>query len=238
MAQHSPLPKWRGADRKAMKKIDIKNLLKTFVYVLFPVIGGSMVGVSCSEETEESSEFDNWQARNETFFASLEDSLSKSPTQWLKLKNYSLDATTEGTTGDYVYAKVISSGTGTDSPMFTDSLRLSYEGRLIPSATYPAGYIFDGTAYGTYNDATNATTKMVMVQSGYEALIPGWITALLHMHRGDHWRVYIPQQLAYGSDDKTSDGIPPYSTLIFDITLVDFSPAGEVMPAWSARQMR
>jgi len=200
----------------------------------------SSLFTACSEETEESSEYDNWRARNEAFFASLEDSLAKAPAQWLKLKNYSLDETAEtaSPSPDYVYAKVIGSGTDTASPMFTDSLRLSYEGRLIPTTNYPAGYVFDGTAYGTYNDATNATTKMVMVQSGYEALIPGWITALLHMHRGDHRRVYIPHQLGYGSDDKTSDGIPPYSTLIFDITLVDFSPAGEALPAWSARQTR
>lgn len=193
---------------------------------------------SCSEESEQSGEFENWRARNETFFASLEDSLKADPANWQKLKCYSLDATTGGDATDYVYVKVISRGTGTDSPMLTDSLRLSYEGRLIPSVTYPEGYIFDSTVYGSYNSATNATTKMVMVSSGYEALITGWITALLHMHRNDHWRIYIPQQMGYGSTDKTSSGIPPYSTLIFDITLVDFSPAGKQMPVWSAREMR
>ena len=87
---------------------------------------------------------------------------------------------------------------------------------------------------GDYNDLTNATRKMVMVTSGSEALIPGWITALLHMHRGDYWRIYIPSTMAYGDNDK--DDIPGHSVLIFDLTLVDFSPAGHVMAPWSARK--
>ena len=195
---------------------------------------------SCSEETEQSNEFENWKARNEAFVVSLEDSLSANASQWKKIKNYSLDENSEGAVGDYIYAKVISSSGATTSPMLTDSLRISYEGRLIPSASYPKGYIFDRTTYGTYNNATNAATKFVMVSNGSEALISGWITALLHMHRGDHWRVYIPYQLAYEDKDKTNSSgiitIPAYSTLIFDITLIDFSPIGEVMPSWSARQ--
>lgn len=187
---------------------------------------------ACSESDDEEGDYDNWQQRNEAYFATLADSLRQQPAQWVRYKSYSLDQSSEGSATDYVYAKVISRGDDGDSPMFTDSVRVSYQGRLIPSATYPQGYVFDGTAYGTYNNATNATAKMVMAASGSEALISGWITALLHMHRGDHWRLYIPHQLGYGAQDKSSSGIPAYSTLIFDLTLVDFSPVGQVMPVW------
>jgi FKBP-type peptidyl-prolyl cis-trans isomerase FklB len=189
--------------------------------------------ISCSEEDAVEDEYANWEQRNDAFFASLDDSLRHDAASWMKLKSYSLDESTTGKATDYIYAKVIRQGTGTDSPMFTDSLRVSYQGRLIPTASYPQGYVFDGTAYGKYNDATNATKKMVMVSSGYESLIPGWITALLHMHRGDYWRVYIPSELAYGEQEKSS--IPKHSMLIFELTLVDFSPAGHPMNAWSAR---
>ena len=48
----------------------------------------------------------------------------------------------------------------------------------------------------------------------------GFATALLNMRRGDHYRVYIPYQLGYGSSDNSS--IPGGSTLIFDLRLVDF----------------
>ena len=210
--------------------------LEAVVYVLLPLMVGGGLVTSCSDETEESGEFDNWQQRNETYFMSLADSLSANPAQWERLLNYSLSAETAHDVTDYVYVKKIEQGQGGDSPMFTDSIRVSYQGRLIPSATYPEGFVFDATVYRTYDSATNATAKMAMVASGSEVLISGWITALLHMHRGDHWRLYIPHQLGYGSQDKTSSGIPPYSTLIFDLTLVDFSPVGQTMPAWSARK--
>ena len=48
------------------------------------------------------------------------------------------------------------------------------------------------------------------------------------MHRGDHWLVYIPYALAYGSTK--SETIPAYSTLIFNLTLIDFAPIGQSLP--------
>ena len=214
--------------------------LKAIIGLLLPLAGGGLMGISCSEDTTEENEYVNWQQRNEEYFKTLEDSLKANPRTWVKWKNYSLDDTTEGAATDYVYAKIIRSGSETESPMFTDSVRLSYRGRLIPSKNYPEGYIFDnGTVYGDYDNDTNSTTKFVMVSSGAEAVVSGWITTLLHMHKGDYWRVYIPYNLGYGKTDVTSSGtviVPAFSTLIFDMTLVDFSSAGVAMPTWNSRQ--
>ena len=187
------------------------------------------MGVSCSESDDEEGEFDNWQQRNETYFASLADSMRQAPAQWVRFKNYSLDQQTEGCATDYIYAKVLQRGNGTDSPMYTDSVRVSYQGRLIPSATYPQGFVFDGTVYGRYDAATNSTACQKL-----SLMIDGYVTALLHMHRGDYWRVYIPSDLAYGATGSSS--IPGYSVVIFDLTLIDYSSAGQTMPAWSARR--
>lgn len=189
--------------------------------------------VSCGEDIEEESEFANWQARNEAFFASLQDSLNSNPAQWKRIKCYSLDQTTEGNATDYVYAKVIESGTGTEAPLFTDSVRVIYRGRLIPSASYSQGYVFDETVYGTYSSATGATKCFWLASTG---LISGFTTVLQHMHRGDYWRVYIPSELGYGETENSTAGIPGYSVLIFDLTLVDFSPVGQTMPIWRARR--
>jgi FKBP-type peptidyl-prolyl cis-trans isomerase FklB len=51
-------------------------------------------------------------------------------------------------------------------------------------------------------------------------VVDGFSTALQNMHRGDYWRVIVPYQLGYNKESKT--GIPAYSTLVFDIWLVDF----------------
>ena len=66
-------------------------------------------------------------------------------------------------------------------------------------------------------------------------IIDGFSTALQHMHIGDRWEVYIPQQLGYGSKDDSA--VPAYSTLRFDITLMAYYRAGQVVPAWKAKRM-
>ena len=42
------------------------------------------------------------------------------------------------------------------------------------------------------------------------------------MKAGDQWKLYIPYPLAYGKDG--TEGILGYSTLIFDVNLVDIFP--------------
>lgn len=50
-------------------------------------------------------------------------------------------------------------------------------------------------------------------------LISGFQIALVNMHVGDHWRVFIPSEMGYGSRGAGSD-IPGNSTLIFEIQLI------------------
>ena len=45
------------------------------------------------------------------------------------------------------------------------------------------------------------------------------------MHKGDHWTIYIPYQLGYGSSKTGS--VPAYSTLIFDLRLVGIAHVGQ-----------
>lgn len=49
-------------------------------------------------------------------------------------------------------------------------------------------------------------------------LISGFQIALVNMHIGDHWIVYIPSDMGYGSRGAGRD-IPGNSTLIFEIEL-------------------
>lgn len=50
-------------------------------------------------------------------------------------------------------------------------------------------------------------------------LISGFQIALVNMHVGDHWRIYIPSEMGYGSRGAGND-IPGNSTLIFEIQLL------------------
>ena len=213
---------------------EITNLMMQKVTILITFYLSLITFSSCSESTSDDDEYANWQVRNEQYLASVVNDSLKKP-GWQRIKSFSLNPDTEGAVSEYIYVKVIESGDAEgDLPAFTDSVRVAYQGRLIPSKTYAEGKVFDGTVYGTYNNKTNANAKFLISNS---TMISGFSTALQHMRRGDHWRVYIPTELAYGATG-SGTSIPPYSLLIFEMTLIDFSPAGETMPVWSARRER
>ena len=54
---------------------------------------------------------------------------------------------------------------------------------------------------------------------GVSQVIQGWVEALQLMNEGSKWRLYIPSELAYG-DQQAGELIPPHSTLIFDVELL------------------
>ena len=55
-------------------------------------------------------------------------------------------------------------------------------------------------------------------------VIKGWSEILQLMKVGDHWKVYIPSELAYGAAG-AGEAIPPNSTLVFEIMLEGIRPA-------------
>lgn len=67
-------------------------------------------------------------------------------------------------------------------------------------------------------------------ESGQPAVFPvtgvikGWIEVLQLMRKGDHWKVYVPNELAYGGAGN-GPAIPPYATLLFELSLEDIRPA-------------
>ena len=203
-------------------KIMVKGWVKVLPFYLFTLLP---LFTSCSEETSEEEEFANWKERNDLYLTALaEDSMQQAG--WQRFKKYSLDQNEEGAVSDYVYVKEMEKGEGTESPLFTDSVRVVYQGRLIPSKSYSKGYVFDGTVYGTYSSKTAYTSRQKV-----SGLIAGYTTALMHMHKGDYWRIYIPYELGYG-ESGSGTSVPGYSVLIFDLTLLDISPIGEVMKPW------
>ena len=172
---------------------------------------------SCSE-SEEVGEYDNWQVRNQQYVDSIAALAGAGTDGWTKIVAYTLVDSVENKNPDpnhYVYVQKVSQGAGTRYPMYNDSIRVHYLGRLIPSEAYPQGRIF-GKSYSTneLNEATDVPTLMALNSN-----IVGFATATLHMVEGDAWKIVVPYYLGYGENDYSSASIPGFSTLIFDIKL-------------------
>jgi peptidyl-prolyl cis-trans isomerase len=218
---------------------NIKTLIGVFC------LGGMMLSAglftSCTENDDTVEEYANWQSKNETYWDNLytttQQKIKGGDTSWKIILNYTFQNQKQ-TTGsaltyrpeNYIIAHVEQAGTGTTSPLYSDSVSMHYMDRLIPSTTYTSGLIFDKS--WSSNQFNAATSRPVHSYIGltYDAkgkptsLVDGFTTALMSMHRGDHWTVYIPYQLGYG--EKNSGVVPAYSTLIFDLRLNDFSHPG------------
>lgn len=103
-----------------------------------------------------------------------------------------------------VLYRVLEEGTG-KIPADTATVVVKYEGRLINDT------IFDTSA----NQENGVATFPV------KRVIPGFAAALTHMPVGSEWEIFIPWNLAYGEGGQPQGGIPPFSTLIFKVTLVE-----------------
>lgn len=93
--------------------------------------------------------------------------------------------------------KVIHQG-ATRRPNSSSIIYVKYKGSLI------TGEVFEDT-------------EDDVVSFQLSNLMSGWIEGITKMNVGGRYIFYIPYELAYGEDG--SGSIPPYSTLIFDITL-------------------
>ncbi len=96
--------------------------------------------------------------------------------------------------------KVIKQGTGA-TPEIYDSVTIHYHG------TRTDGSVFESSKGGDPITFVLGT------------LIPGWVEGLMLVPTGSTVELYIPYDLAYGSQGKST--IKPFETLIFEIELID-----------------
>jgi len=134
-------------------------------------------------------------------------------------KFFAENKTKEGvkTTASGLQYKVMKEGTG-GQPKSSDTVTVNYRGTLI-----------DGTEFdSSYKRGQPATFAV-------GGVIKGWTEALQLMKVGSKYQLFIPANLAYGEQGRP--GIPPNSTLIFEVELMDVkSPqAGGASPAPSPK---
>lgn len=105
------------------------------------------------------------------------------------------------TTPSGLQYKIIKEGKGA-VPTDSSTVKVNYKGTLI-----------DGTQFDSSYDRKEPTSFRA------NQVIKGWTEALTMMPVGSKWELYIPQDLAYGA--REAGQIKPFSTLIFEVELVD-----------------
>jgi FKBP-type peptidyl-prolyl cis-trans isomerase FklB len=104
------------------------------------------------------------------------------------------------TTASGLQYEIIKMGKG-KKPVATDKVKVHYHGTLTN------GIVFD-----------SSVDRNEPITFGLTQVIAGWTEALQLMPVGSKFKLYIPHQLGYGSQQAGS--IPPYSTLIFEVELL------------------
>ena len=106
------------------------------------------------------------------------------------------------TTESGLQYEVITEGTG-EFPKDSDTVKVHYKGTLL-----------DGTVFDSSYDRGNP------VEFPLNAVIPGWQEGLQLMKAGSKYKLYIPSKIGYG-ERGVSQVIPPNSTLIFEVELLE-----------------
>ncbi len=109
------------------------------------------------------------------------------------------------TTASGLQYEILTEGNG-NKPAATDSVMVHYHGTLI-----------DGTVFDS------SVMRGQPATFGVHQVIPGWTEALQLMNTGAKFRLYIPQELAYGAHPHPGGPIKPYSALIFDVELLEIA---------------
>lgn len=97
---------------------------------------------------------------------------------------------------------ILKEGKGT-KPVATSKVKVHYHGTNI-----------DGTVFDSSVDR-GTPTEFVVTQ-----VIKGWTEGLQLMKKGAKYKFFIPQNLAYGPQQRSA-AIKPFSTLIFEVELLD-----------------
>ena len=132
-----------------------------------------------------------------------------------QVKMWDVDSTLFKTTASGLKYAIIKEGEG---PLVQPQQQVS---------VHYSGFLSNGTKFDSSVERDEPLTFM----AGVGQVIPGWDEGLLLLKKGSKARLVIPDSLAYG--DRDLGKIPPKSTLIFDVEIVDVitaQPQGQPHP--------
>jgi len=112
---------------------------------------------------------------------------------------------------------VLTSGSGA-TPTPSDTVTVNYRGTFLDGTEFDSSY-----------------KRGQPAQFPVTGVIRGWTEALEKMTVGSKWKLFVPSELAYGEAGNRS--IPPNSTLIFEVELLDTKAPAPAAAAVTAQPL-
>jgi FKBP-type peptidyl-prolyl cis-trans isomerase len=96
-------------------------------------------------------------------------------------------------------------------PKPTETVKVHYVGTLA-----------NGTVFDSSLQPRQPGAAVEPVEFPLDSVIPGWTEGIQKINKGGKIKLYVPPHLGYGDDGRP--GIPPASTLVFEVELLDIKP--------------
>jgi FKBP-type peptidyl-prolyl cis-trans isomerase FkpA len=109
------------------------------------------------------------------------------------------------TTASGLQYQVITQGTG-PKPKLEDRVSVNYAGSLLDGTEFDSSY------------KRNEPAQFVLKQ-----VVPGWTEGLQLMPVGSKYKLWVPAKLGYGEAGTPGGPIPPNSTLVFEVELLQIA---------------
>lgn len=109
--------------------------------------------------------------------------------------------------------------------LYMETIKAGNGGSPTAASDVKAHYVLMNTAGDTLQSSLSAPQIPVFNLGG---VIPGWTVGIPFMKKGGKYKLYVPQNMAYGKDSPDPNSIPPFATLVFYVELVDFGPMGTI----------
>lgn len=186
--------------------------MKTKLHLLF-ILCAPLFFMACNNDNVET--FDElWRVENEAQFARV----TMNTEEFTRI---------ESLTGNgHIMYRVLQEGSGERSPFSTERVGIRYVGWFKNNWSMPATFLNDRGRLITNKiifDSTNNRGAGNHITQFHDVniFIPGFADAIQHMRVGDKWEVWIPWTLGYGRQGVPNGRIRGYSTLVFEIELME-----------------
>lgn len=162
---------------------------------------GALALSACNSDDDTEEVYRQWRKTNMDWITELQQTKNPDGTDFYKVLVPKWDP------ANYVLIHYFNDRAETEgnlSPLYTSTATFRYELRIYPDSLVDA----------SYKNSDNGLSEFQL-----NSVVPGWSAACMDMRCGDTCEVVVPYALGYGL---TGTGIvPPYTTLRFNIRLVD-----------------